>query len=174
MSIPLSRCPRPAHWPALGNLLLALPLLTATPALAQAPAPAGASPNPIARLLSGDDAVFGVFSGEQTREQGARILEVAGADFVLYSMERGPFDLETMRAYMEGMREAGGEDALQRLPVVLRVPPLSGDRDVAADRVRGAVDAGVVGIVFPHVEASGQAALSVELVPELWPSDPEG
>ncbi len=49
---------------------------------------------------------------------------------------------------MRAMAEAAGEDAH---PVVLRIPPIRDGRELAQERVRQSIDAGVDGIVFPHV-----------------------
>ncbi len=69
------------------------------------------SPSEIVRLLDAGQAVFGVFSGEKTAEQGGRIVENRETDFVFYSLESGPFDIPTMEVYMTAMAEAAGERA---------------------------------------------------------------
>ena len=47
----------------------------------------------LAGRLTDGQAIFGIFSGEKTAEQGAQIAEIADLDFIFYSLERGPFDL---------------------------------------------------------------------------------
>lgn len=131
------------------------------------------SPNPIVRLLVAGQGVFGVFSGEKTGEQGARIVENRETDFVFYSLETGPFDIPAMQVYMRAMAEAVGEEGSH--PVVLRIPPIRDDGELARERVRLGLDAGVAGIVFPHVETADEAALAVSSMgADLWPSNPEG
>ncbi len=124
-------------------------------------------------LLRAGEPVFGVFSGPKTPEQGALMASETDADFILYSMESGPFDVAGMEAYLGGMREAGGADVLSRLPVVLRVPPIE---DVEAARGQGdsALPTGIGGIVFPHAARPDQAAASAVLLPGSWPQDPGG
>lgn len=162
--------------PSLRPLLLAaaLPLAACAPSdsgdamVDQAP-----DRGSLVELLSAGEPVFGVFSGPQTREQGAAMVGSTDADFILYSMESGPFDVTGMEAYLEGMEEAGGPMALDRLPVVLRVPPID---SVEASRARldEALPTGIAGIVFPHAARPDQAATAVDLLSEAWPRNPEG
>ena len=127
----------------------------------------------LAELLRTGQPVFGVFSGPKTREQGAMIAAETDADFILYSMESGPFDVAGMKSYLEGMKEGAGDDALYRLPVVLRVPPIEDEAAVRA-QLDEALPTGIGGIVFPHVARPDQAATSSELLPGAWPQDPMG
>ncbi len=133
------------------------------------PAPAPEAAPTLASLLSDGSAIFGTFSGPMTAEQGAAIVENRAADFILYSMESGPFDVAGMRAYMDAMETAAGGLDLTPQPVILRVPPIHTDTAAAPDYVRQAMDAGVAGIVFPHVTAAPEAATSVRLMGEPWP-----
>ena len=129
-------------------------------------------PNDIVELLKGGQSVFGVFSGEKTPEQGARIIENRETDFVFYSLETGPFDIPAMESYMRGMVDAGGEDAH---PIVLRIPPIRDGREAARERVGRGLDAWIDGIVFPHVETADEAAFAVSSMgDDLWPSNPDG
>lgn len=118
-------------------------------------------------LLESERPVLGIFSGDQTRAQGRRIVEVEEADFILYSLEQAPFDVEGMEAYIEGMREAGGRDVLSRLPVMLRVPPIAEGEGVTTERIERGVEAGASGIVFPHVTTPEEAAFSARALRRL-------
>ncbi len=130
------------------------------------------SPSEITRLLDAGQAVFGVFSGEKTAEQGARIVENRETDFVFYSLENGPFDIPAMEVYMRAMAEAAGEQAH---PIVLRIPPIRDGRELARERVQQGLDAGVDGVVFPHVETADDARLAVRSMgADLWPTNPDG
>ena len=140
---------------------------------AEADVAARAEGSDLVGLLRAGQPVFGVFSGPKTPEQGALIASETDADFILYSMESGPFDVAEMGAYLGGMREAGGADVLARLPVVLRVPPID-DVDAAHAQVDEALPTGIGGIVFPHVARADQAAASAELLPGAWPQNPAG
>lgn len=129
--------------------------------------------NALLALLQAGEPVFGVFSGDQTSEQGAAIVRDTDADFILYSMESEPFDVAQMEAYLGGMQDAGGADALRDLPVLLRVPPIADVADTRA-KVNEALPTGIAGIVFPHVQRADQALASVEIMAGSWPADPNG
>ena len=129
-------------------------------------------PNDVVELLKDGQAVFGVFSGDKTTEQGARIVENPKTDFVFYSLETGPFDIPAMEVYMRAMVDARGEDAH---PIVLRIPPIRDGREAARERVGRGLDAWVDGIVFPHVETADEAAFAVgSMGGDLWPTNPDG
>lgn len=140
--------------------------------VASAPEGPGAG-NALLELLQAGEPVFGVFSGDQTPEQGATMVRDTDADFILYSMETEPFDVERMKAYLGGMRDEGGADALRDLPVLLRVPPVADVADTRA-KVSEALPTGIAGIVFPHVQRADQALASVDVMPGSWPADPNG
>jgi 2-keto-3-deoxy-L-rhamnonate aldolase RhmA len=145
-------------------------------ACSEAPPPTQETPqvnsNDIVQLLSDGQAVFGVFSGDKTADQGAKITENRDTDFVFYSLETGPFDIPTMEIYMQAMVDAAGEGAH---PVVLRIPPMRDDVDLAGEHMASGLEAGVDGLVFPHVETADEAALAVSSMgDELWPANPDG
>ena len=145
-------------------------------------APAGDAPgtgeaatgaNRMVELLSSGEPVFGIFSGEHTPGQGARMARNREADFIFYSLESGPFDIPAMEAYMEGMREGAGDYAPQ--PVALRIPPIRDGADSARARARAGLDAGARSIVYPHVESVEEAALAVGALGDAgWPDNPDG
>lgn len=129
--------------------------------------------NPMVELLASGQPVFGIFSGEHTPGQGARMARNREADFVFYSLESGPFDIPAMEAYMEGMREGAGEYAPQ--PLALRIPPIRDGTDSARARARAGLDAGAHSIVYPHVESVDEAELAVGALGDAgWPGNPEG
>ena len=136
------------------------------------------SPNKIVRLLASGHPVFGIFSGEKTAGQGAKIAENKETDFVFYSMERGPFDIPEMRVYMNAMLESAGEAGVDTHPLALRIPPIRDGREIARERVQQVLDAGVDAVVFPHVETAEEAALAVSFMgykeADLWPTNPDG
>ncbi len=173
--------PRP--WSGSRRLPTAVPVLAAAAAVGSC-APAGDPPdseeraaggdrNRMVELLAGGQPVFGIFSGEHTSEQGARMARNREADFVFYSLESGPFDIPAMEAYMEGMRAGAGDQAPQ--PVALRIPPIRDGADSARARARAGLDAGVHSIVYPHVESAEEAALAVGALGDAaWPGNPDG
>ncbi len=129
--------------------------------------------NRMVELLAGGQPVFGIFSGEHTPEQGARMVRNREADFIFYSLESGPFDIPAMEAYMQGMREGAGADEPQ--PVALRIPPIRDGADSARARTGAGLEAGAHSIVFPHVESAEEAALAVGALGDAsWPGNPDG
>ena len=135
----------------------------------------GEAPNPLVQLLADGQAVFGIFSGEKTAEQGARMAQNREIDFVFYSMERGPFDIPGMQVYMKAMTDASGAEGTH--PLMLRIPPIRDDRDAARERTHQGIAAGAHTIVFPHVESAEEAALAVSAMRDRgtpWPDDPNG
>lgn len=128
----------------------------------------------LAALLAEGQAIFGVFSGPMTPEQGQAIVAQQEADFILYSLESGPFDLDAMRAYMQGMSEGAAAQGVPAQPVWLRIPAIHLDPETAATRVADALEAGVAGIVFPHVQTAEEAVASVESMGSPWPLGDSG
>ena len=127
----------------------------------------------LARLLADGHAVFGVFPGPSTREQGALVGRNRELDFVFYSLESGPFDIMSTKVYMEGIAEGSGEDAPH--PLILRIPPIRNGVAEAEAHAAEALAAGVAGIVFPHAESAEDAAVAVSVMgDDLWPGNTEG
>ncbi len=152
----------------------ALSVATAlTAAGCAAPDPAATDASALARLLADGQAVFGVFSGPTTAEQGALMGQDRELDFVFYSLESGPFDIMSTRVYMSGIAEGSGGEAPH--PLILRVPPIRNGVDAAGTNVAEALDAGVAAIVFPHVESAEDAAVAVSVMgDQLWPGNASG
>ena len=146
----------------------------ADPAAAMsADTPATADASALAQLLADGRAVFGVFSGPTTAEQGALMGQNRELDFVFYSLESGPFDIMSTKVYMSGIAEGSGAEAPH--PLILRVPPIRDGVDAAGANVAEALDAGVAAIVFPHVETAEDAAVAVAVMGEqLWPGNASG
>jgi 4-hydroxy-2-oxoheptanedioate aldolase len=121
----------------------------------------GPSWNRVASLLADGQVVFGIFSGERTPETAMEMAQLERADFIFYSLERGPFDLPTMSAYQEALSPPGGRGSNNSHPILLRIPPIRDGMDEAAERTAAALDAGVYGIVFPHVETADESRHAV-------------
>lgn len=132
-----------------------------------------AAPNPVVALLESDRAVFGIFAGEKSADGGAASMSSQRADFQLYSLERGPFDVPTLEAYLAGMREAGGPGATTDFPVVVRTPAIHTAPDSVPVWVERAMATGIAGITFPHVTTAAEAARATQLLGEPWPVRPD-
>ena len=124
-------------------------------------APVSPAQNKMVRLLAAGKPIFGVFSGPKTPEQAATLIQNKEIDFIFYSLEQGPFDLDTMQAFMQGAVDASGAAGSREHPVILRIPPIRDGREEAEKRIHQALDTGVYSIVFPHVENADDAALAV-------------
>ena len=118
-------------------------LVHTSPADAQGPS----KENPILALLGSGKAVFGAFSGEKTEENAAKLSGDNQLDFVFYDMETGPFDVGGMSDFMV---------SLAGRPIVTRLPPIREGREEARERTKLLLEAGVDGVVFPHVEDRAQ------------------
>lgn len=142
----------------------------ATPATAPAAESAAVAPaRTLVDLLAQGQAVFGIFSGEKSRAGGEAVMSSQRADFQLYSMEQGPFDVPTLAAYIEGMVAAGGPSAPRDFPVVVRTPAIHTAPDTVAEYARDAMTTPIAGITFPHVTNAQEAARSVAILGEPWP-----
>ncbi len=131
------------------------------------------APTRIVDLLAEGEAVFGIFSGDHTAEQGVAMGQNLETDFVFYSLESGPFDIPSMVVYMDGLQSVA--DANGPHPVALRIPPIRDGHSEARSRAAEGLAAGVAALVFPHVQNAEDAALAVATVGEHgWPSDPRG
>ena len=165
----------------LAKSLVLIAAGTLAVALAATPGSAQSKPqhlNNIVALLDSGKPVFGIFSGEKTPEGAVGASEIPGADFVFYSMESGPFDVPRMQIYMQFLLDRAElvkqDSVFNELPVVLRIPPIRDGHTQAQDRTKQGLDAGVVGIVFPHVETAEEARLAIASMRFRGARDPEG
>lgn len=146
--------------------------LACAPSGEEAP-PVQTTDSEIVRLLDSGQAVFGIFSGEHTAEQGAIMGQNRETDFVFYSLESGPFDIPQMQGFMQAMEDGAGEAGSR--PTALRIPPIGDGADSARARVQQGIDAGVSTIVFPHVQSGEHAAIAVSAMgADGWPGNPNG
>jgi len=123
------------------------------------------------QLLADGQAVFGMFSGDKTPEQGQAMAANEGLDFVFYSLESGPFDIPAMEAYIAGMAST----SYGAHPITLRIPPVGEEPDLARERIAEGMAGGAQGIVVPHVQTSAQAEAAIAAIgSENWPSNPAG
>jgi 2-keto-3-deoxy-L-rhamnonate aldolase RhmA len=128
----------------------------------------------LVQLLADDQVIFGIFPGEQSAAGGAEMARTSGMDFVFYSLENGPFDLDTYADYVDAMAAALGPDAAER-PMALRIPPVGEDIAGALERASQGLAAGAAVLVVPHVENAEQASVSVEATgPNAWPGRADG
>lgn len=130
--------------------------------------------NDIIALLDSGQPVFGMFAPDQSAEGGVAAAGNTETDFIFYSLESGPWDIPTMETFMASMAEATSEGTAPH-PVVLRIPPIRDDRDLAREHMVEGLAAGVDGLVLPHVESVEDVALATEVVGDrLWPVNADG
>lgn len=115
--------------------------------------------NKVIALLDAGKPVFGLFSGPKTPQSAMSIAE-SDADFVFYSMESGPFDVDGMQVYMQFLMDRAqlANGGFNEHPILARLPPIRDGNVEALDRTKRLLDAGVYGIVYPHLETAEQAA----------------
>jgi len=120
--------------------------------------------NKIVALLDAGMPVFGIFSGDKTPESAMDVVTTE-ADFIFYSMERGPFDVPGMQVYMQFMLERADlvdrKSLFNEHPILTRIPPIRDGRVEAQDRTQRILDAGVHGVVYPHIESAEDAEHAV-------------
>jgi len=152
-------------------LLLALAPTSWRVANAQAPAPAPAGrTTKVASLLDQDKAVFGLianFGGD-----GGAPIDAIGhsknpnLDFVMYDLEHSPFDVASMRTYMQFLLDpaaiaaAGSTNVVKT--VVVRIGAYGRELDKNTWMVKNVLDSGAQGVVFPFIESPEQAFTAVK------------
>lgn len=131
------------------------------------------TPPSLVDLLADGQVIFGIFPGEQSAAGGTEMANTSGMDFVFYSLENGPFDLDTYADYVDAMEVALGAAAPR--PMALRIPPVGDDAAGALERAGQGLAAGAAVLVVPHVENAEQAAVSVEATgSNAWPGRADG
>ena len=113
-------------------------------------------------LLAQGRPAFGILSHDRSLDN-ARALARSGLDFVIIDMEHGPLDIEALRVFLLGMIDKArivekGHAQMDVTPLV-RVP--ANGRDQATFLAKQALDAGVMGIMFPYINTPAEAALAV-------------
>jgi len=100
--------------------------------------------NPVKRLLREGGVALGTMVSHVRTPSIAVMLKAAGFDFLFLDSEHGAFNLETIQDIALVAREAG-------IVPILRVPGLEDDH------LFRPLDAGVMGLLCPHVETVEQA-----------------
>jgi 2-keto-3-deoxy-L-rhamnonate aldolase RhmA len=125
----------------------------------------------IVQLLKEDEVVFGSMVQDRTEAGGAAMGKDPRLDFVYYDMERN-YDVATLKTFMKGWRAIG------RQALLVRIAPVADSRAAAQERVTELLEAGVDGIVFPHVHNQSEAEFAAGLLKShprgLWPLQPNG
>lgn len=159
--------------PLAFTCIVSLVVLTVTLNTARAQSPQRSEKRVIPQLLADNQAVIGIFARAKTPEGGAERGSLREADFVFYSLETGPFDLDTMKAYIEGMAKGAGD--YDPPPLALRTPPIGDEENATVKKIKAGVEAGANIIVIPHVRNAREAAVAVEAMgDQLYPGNKNG
>ena len=123
----------------------------------------------LASLLDEDKAVFGGFvnfAGVGNAPLDAMThSRDSSIDVVMYDLEHSPFDVTQLRTYMQflldpgAIAEAGEVKATKT--VIARIPAYGRELTANTWMVKNVLDAGVHGVVFPHIESAEQAMTAV-------------
>src|SRR5690606_22471582 len=106
---------------------------------------------------------LGVFVHNFSMTTAARLAD-SNLDFIFIDMEHGPYDVETLRIFLQGMlsrREmhATGGQLRPRVLPILRIP--QNGREQLQFVIKQALDSGVYGILVPHVSSAEDALAAV-------------
>ena len=171
----------PAHVAFLFVFVFITAALAAWPAAPANGGQTGAQParvSQLARLLDAGTIVFGNFAnfggiGNAPIDAMTHSAD-ANIDVVMYDLEHNPFDVEDMRTYMQflldpgALVEAGGMSVSKT--VIARIPAYGRELEHNTWMVKSVLDAGVHGVVFPHIETAEQALTAVRAM--RYPQQP--
>src|SRR5262245_17183743 len=125
--------------------------------------------NRLATLLDEDKTAFGInvnFSGVGNAADDAMTHAAnRDIDLVMYDMEHSPWDVTAMRTYMQFLLDPGAiaraGDVKASTTIVARIPAYGRELDKNTWMVKQVLDAGVHGVVFPHIETPEQAMTAI-------------
>ena len=149
-----------------------------TPATSGQTSPPTVRVSQLARLLDEGRIVFGGsvnFNGVGNSPIDAMTHSAdENLDVVMYDMEHNPFDVEDMRTYMQFLLDPGAlvkaGDMSVSTTIIARVPAYGRELDKNTWMVKSVLDAGVHGVVFPHIETAEQALTAVRAM--RYPQEP--
>lgn len=116
-------------------------------------------------LLEQGQPIYYTGSGEQTYEGGKQAAQT-WADYIIYEMEHGVFDLRALGEYMRGLVDGGPARSGHRTPAVIVTLPTDGTNEEVmranAWMVKQVLARGVHGILLCHAETPGAVRALVE------------
>lgn len=123
----------------------------------------------LASLLDEDKVALGInvnFGGVGDEALDAMTHSANGdIDLVMYDMEHSPFDVRALRTYMQFLLDPGAiakaGDVKASKTVIARIPAYGRELDKNTWQVKSVLDAGVHGVVFPHIETPEQAFTAI-------------
>ena len=133
----------------------------------------GAGGNKLIRVLESGQVAFGSFVRDKTLEEARELGANAKLDFLFYDLERGEFDVPTLRAFLKALRSGSDPHT-----VLVRIPPMHDDPAAAKERIEALIEAGADGVALPHIMNAGEARQAVAWIEaatdRMWPGNPEG
>jgi 4-hydroxy-2-oxoheptanedioate aldolase len=116
-------------------------------------------------LLSQGQPIY--YEGTEERSaRGGRRAASTWADYIVYEMEHGPFDITRLHRFMEGLVKGGPTASGHRTPAVIVTLPLDGSDEHSFKTnswmVRQVLAAGVHGILLCHAESPAAVRAFVE------------
>ena len=145
--------------------LVAVLALTAAPALVvrgQQDPEAGPQAG-LVRLLDEDKVAFGLTV--DTRADPVALAANDDIDFVFVDMEHGPYDLTTLRTWMQWLVDPGliasTGNAMAGKAIIVRIPATGRELEQNIWQVKQVLDVGAHGVIFPTVETPEQALMAI-------------
>jgi len=113
------------------------------------------------------------YTGPSQRDyEGGKTDAQTWADYIIYDFEHGPFDMVSLRAYMQGLVDGGPTKSGHRTPAVVVTLPVTGTSEMAvranAWQIAHVFSAGVHGILLCHAEDPAAVKALVEC--SRWPT----
>ena len=174
----------------MGNrVAIATVLMAVIPAFAlvQAqPAPPARRGNPVIKLLDEGKPVFSIWAnyiGVGNDYHAAVTLQNnRNYDFILYDLEHDPLDIVGLGHFLRALLDPSliaREGVSATKPVIVRIPPNGREIHHNQWMIKQILDAGVAGLMFPHIETPEEAINAVKAVrfpqPAAAPNvEPEG
>ena len=133
------------------------------------PTPRNERATQLVSLLDEDKAVFGGlvnFAGIGNAPMDAMThSRDSNIDLVMYDLEHSPFDVTQLQMYMQFLLDPGAIAAAGEVKaaktVIARIPAYGRELATNTWMVKNVLDAGVHGVVFPHIETAEQALTAV-------------
>ena len=166
----------------VGLALLGLALLVAVASLPAAQSGDGYTPkriNKVIELLEQDQPVYYTQVNDGGYEEGKGLAQT-WADYITYNMEHSPFNMDNLRAFMQGLVDGGPTRSGHRTPTVVAVLPFGGINEQVMWgnywTVEQVLGAGVHGVLLAHARSPEVVRVLVQAsrYPHAPPADGVG
>lgn len=121
--------------------------------------------NRAVELLASGQPIYYVAPEARGHEGGVRAAQT-WADYICYDIEHHPFDMNELRAFMEGLVSAGTTRSGHRTPAVIVTLPIDGTSEANVNAnswvIKQVLACGVHGLLLCHAESPGAVRAFVE------------